>query len=1040
MLRWESEESNSQVVRRNVDTIAVLQLEQVVETGNHEELIAKAGAYASLIRFQQMVGDGDIANTSTRITNSLSLRRHSLSTKSMSVLSGSFRSLSYQYSTGSECHIEVVSNAGADWKKSAPRNYFFRLLKLNAPEWPYIILGIVGSILSGIILPTFAIIMSNLIKYLLQFKSSLLNLYNTSNSSVAGLESWNSSSDCCTWNRVVCGSHSGDITALHLDLLHTPDFEVEMISRILEPIYGIKSLMLLNISNNLIEGEISGIGLANLTKLVHLDMSFNNFNGSIPPQLFLLKFLQFLDISYNNIQGEIMGNVSADFTKLVHLDMSWNGFNCSIPAQLYHMKFLEFLDLSHNSLVGGLSSEIGKLGNLVTLKLDENYLYGNIPVQIGNLTKLRQFSICQNKVSGPVPDSILRLKRLESLDMRSNYLQMQIPNEIGTLSNISTLVLSKNSFTGVIPLSIRNLSKLETLRLQDNMLSGEIPSWLFDIETLKNLYLGGNKLIWNNNVKIVPKCILSQLSLKSCQISADIPEWISTQKNLDVLELSDNHLVGKFPPWLAEMDIGSILLSRNELTGSIPSRLFQSPSLSILALSRNKFSGELPENIGDGKKIKLLLLSGNNFSGAIPKSIGDIPLLMLLDLSRNRFSGNTFPVFDPDCSLFYVDLSSNEFTGDIPVSFCTETGILALGENQFSGNLPRNLTNLENLEYLDLHDNNISGDFPEFISQMSSLQVLSLRNNSLHGSLSSNSFSNQSSLRIVDLSSNNLVGSIPSELKNLKGMTGSGASYLISRGIDNIEVNWIEAKISLFRRRVTFTIEMNDLTVNWKNALRGLSSHSRHIYSLLDLSNNKLSGDIPASLGILKGLKLLNISNNELSGYIPQSFGDLESIETLDLSNNNITGTIPQVFRKLNQLSVLDVSNNKLSGKIPQGGQMDTMDDLSYYANNSGLCGIQIRVKCLEDELTTDAHEKEGDDVDEQDTWFLWEGVWIGFPLGFISSRNLRPTPVDAQEVEDDEEPWFLWTGFTLGFSSSVLTAYLSGYFVKPTQKYYRHR
>ncbi|KAK1397437.1 ABC transporter B family member 19 [Heracleum sosnowskyi] len=111
-----------------------------------------------------MAGDGDIANTSTRITNSLSLRRHSLSTKSMSILSGSFRSLSYQYRTGSECHIEVVSNAGADWKKSAPRNYFFRLLKLNAPEWPYIIMGIVVSILSRIILPTFAIIMSNLIK------------------------------------------------------------------------------------------------------------------------------------------------------------------------------------------------------------------------------------------------------------------------------------------------------------------------------------------------------------------------------------------------------------------------------------------------------------------------------------------------------------------------------------------------------------------------------------------------------------------------------------------------------------------------------------------------------------------------------------------------------------------------------------------------------------------------------------------------------------------------------------------------------------
>ncbi|CBI22189.3 unnamed protein product, partial [Vitis vinifera] len=39
---------------RNVDTIAVIQQGQVVETGTHEELSAKAGAYASLIRFQEM--------------------------------------------------------------------------------------------------------------------------------------------------------------------------------------------------------------------------------------------------------------------------------------------------------------------------------------------------------------------------------------------------------------------------------------------------------------------------------------------------------------------------------------------------------------------------------------------------------------------------------------------------------------------------------------------------------------------------------------------------------------------------------------------------------------------------------------------------------------------------------------------------------------------------------------------------------------------------------------------------------------------------
>ncbi|XP_038724797.1 ABC transporter B family member 19 [Tripterygium wilfordii] len=148
---------------RNVDTIAVIQQGQVVETGNHEELVAKAGAYASLMRFQEMVGNRDFANPSTRRSRSSRLS-HSLSTKSLSLRSGSLRNLSYSYSTGADGRIEMVSNAETDRKTRAPDGYFFRLLKLNAPEWPYSIMGAIGSVLSGFIGPTFAFVMSNMIE------------------------------------------------------------------------------------------------------------------------------------------------------------------------------------------------------------------------------------------------------------------------------------------------------------------------------------------------------------------------------------------------------------------------------------------------------------------------------------------------------------------------------------------------------------------------------------------------------------------------------------------------------------------------------------------------------------------------------------------------------------------------------------------------------------------------------------------------------------------------------------------------------------
>ncbi|XP_076935499.1 ABC transporter B family member 19-like [Bidens hawaiensis] len=129
----------------------------------HEELISKPGPYASLIRFQEMAGNQDFSNPSTHRTRSTRLS-HSLSTKSLSLRSGSLRNLSYSYSTGADGRIEMISNAETDRKNPAPSGYFFRLLKLNAPEWPYSIMGAVGSILSGFIGPTFAIVMSNMIE------------------------------------------------------------------------------------------------------------------------------------------------------------------------------------------------------------------------------------------------------------------------------------------------------------------------------------------------------------------------------------------------------------------------------------------------------------------------------------------------------------------------------------------------------------------------------------------------------------------------------------------------------------------------------------------------------------------------------------------------------------------------------------------------------------------------------------------------------------------------------------------------------------
>ncbi|KAK1553755.1 hypothetical protein Q3G72_003142 [Acer saccharum] len=123
---------------RDVDTIIVLKNGQVVESGTHEDLISKGGDYATLVSLQMSEQEDD--KISRLIGASESFRyssRHS-----------SFRDVP----NGLEPSDQNLSQ-----KISAPAPSIWELLKLNAPEWPYAVLGSIGAILAGMEAPLFAL-------------------------------------------------------------------------------------------------------------------------------------------------------------------------------------------------------------------------------------------------------------------------------------------------------------------------------------------------------------------------------------------------------------------------------------------------------------------------------------------------------------------------------------------------------------------------------------------------------------------------------------------------------------------------------------------------------------------------------------------------------------------------------------------------------------------------------------------------------------------------------------------------------------------
>jgi Leucine-rich repeat (LRR) protein len=89
--------------------------------------------------------------------------------------------------------------------------------------------------------------------------------------------------------------------------------------------------------------------------------------------------------------------------------------------------------------------------------------------------------------------------------------------------------------------------------------------------------------------------------------------------------------------------ITSLVLSDNQLGGSIPKSLGKLNGLQVLELVGDELSGRIPAELGDAKELTTILLSRNKLSGAIPGKVMNLKKLREFDVSRNRLSGKIPP-------------------------------------------------------------------------------------------------------------------------------------------------------------------------------------------------------------------------------------------------------------------------------------------------------------------------------------------------------------------------------------------------------------
>ncbi|KAJ8452755.1 hypothetical protein Cgig2_005091 [Carnegiea gigantea] len=267
-------------------------------------------------------------------------------------------------------------------------------------------------------------------------------------------------------------------------------------------------LEILHLENNNLSGRLpSFYGLENL-KSLHLRN--NSFSGGLPSSLKYCRSIVLLDLWFNSLSGCISPELENNFpSSLLVLSLQGNNFLGSIPLSLCQLSSLQILGLSFNNLSGAIPKGINCLlgmtetpdGNRTSqgsLSIDYDYTYGGIfysveyintktdaaslvwkGTEISHMKKLRlvkMIDISSNAIEGDIPDTISFLTGLVSLNLSRNNLTGSITKKIGRLSSLESLDLSSNQLSGQIPESLSSLSFLGVLDLSNNNLSGEIPS------------------------------------------------------------------------------------------------------------------------------------------------------------------------------------------------------------------------------------------------------------------------------------------------------------------------------------------------------------------------------------------------------------------------------------------------------------------------------------------------------------------------------------------------------------------------------------
>ncbi len=583
---------------------------------------------------------------------------------------------------------------------------------------------------------------------------------------------------------------------------------------------GLKELRNLNIADSFLHSLI-GTEFSHLYNIKILTIPKSNLQEIPLQSLCHMKHIQTIILSKNEIQQLKLDECFEQFEAFYHLDVSNNPLHNLLHTAFLPLKDIRLRDLILNDCkLQDLEDNIFVyVKHLRVLNLINNKLK-RLPKLPAGLHTLQvsgnNLKVIDDKVYG-------KLHFLTDLNMNEiNISSAKFGDNFKNASKLSSITLQHNKLNQLFKTDFINLefAHIETLSIDECQLKSIEAGTFQKLHHLKYLSISGNRL-----------------TAKALEIGLTMTPWenlmkLSLQSN-PVTEINQQTFRGITQSQLREINIASI-----KIQGMLPNGVFQN----LVYLQRISMDGAEIKGLGkqvliNSSKVKELSMSKNQLT-TFPRYL-DTPLLEYLSLSWNK--GIT--------TIAQADLKWYSNLIILDLSHCS---LSTIGKKAFMFN--------RKLEKLMLHANSLTMPLtPAILSNLENLENLQLSENNDIGSFDVEAFSPIPNIIDLELNTLHCLGRNATKLsESLKTLTHLQKLVLSSTQLDTIP-------IAMFQN-------MKNLTV-------------------LALSNNWISHWEPEVFRSQKHLKTLMLSTNKITYVDRRAFWYLPSLHTIDLSNNPFTCT-----------------------------------------------------------------------------------------------------------------------------------------------------